>query len=359
MATSNNTAYSFKGQDLYIGIDVHKKQWTISVMTKHVNCGRPLSINPSPVALSGYLKKHYPDGIYHVVYEAGFSGFWAARELIELGINCIVVHPPDIPTSQKEKVNKTDPIDSKKLARSLRNGDLKPIYIPDKRIEEYRFLNRHRRNLAKDRQRTKARIKGKLNYFGIEIPLEYQGRNWSGAFIKWLSAIKFETEYGKYAMDDLISQLLDIRKRVADTLRKMKELAKSDPFNKIIPWILKVPGVGLTLAMTLVTEIVDMARFPNFKDLVSFVGLAPAIQSSGETETVSGITCRRHKLMRSMLIEASWIAIRVDPALTAKHGRLAKRMSTNKAIVRIAKSLLSRIRYVWINQKPYVMGVVQ
>lgn len=359
MHTSNNTSYSFKGQDLYVGMDVHKKQWKVCIKTKYVSCGRPFSINPSPVVLSKYLRKHYPDGNYHAVYEAGFSGFWAARELKELGINCIVAHAADVPTSQKEKVNKTDPIDSNKLARSLRNGDLKPIYIPDKRIEEYRFLNRHRKNLAKDRQRAKNRIKGKLNYFGIEIPLEYQGRNWSSAFIKWLSSQKFETEYGQYAMESLISQLVDIRRRIADTLKKMKELAKSDPFNKIIPWILKVPGVGFILAMTLVTEIVDMNRFKSFKELVSFIGLAPAIQSSGETETVSGITCRRHKLMRSMLIEAAWIAVRVDPALTAKHSRLAKRMSTNKAIVRIAKSLLSRIRYVWINQKPYVMGVVQ
>ena len=160
-------------------------------------------------------------------------------------------------------------------------------------------------------------------------------------------------------MESLISQLLDIRRRIADTLKKMRELAKSEPFNEVIPWILKVPGVGFILAMTLVTEIVDMNRFPNFKDLVSFVGLAPAIQTSDENEIVSGITCRRHKLLRSMLIEASWIAVRYDPALTAKHGKLAKRMSTNKAIVRIAKSLLSRIRYVWINKKPYVMGVVQ
>ncbi len=359
MKTNDSRDNLFQDQDLFIGIDVHKKQWTVCIMTNYVSCGRPFSINPSAVVLSNYLKKHYPGGIYHAVYEAGFSGFWAARRLNELGIKCIVVHAADIPTNQKEKVNKSDHIDSTKLARSLRNGDLKPIYIPDKKIDEYRFLNRHRRNLAKDRQRIKGRIKGKLNYFGIEIPLQYQGRNWSGAFIKWLSSQKFDTEYGQYAMESLISQLLDIRRRIADTLKKMRELAKSEPFNEVIPWILKVPGVGFILAMTLVTEIVDMNRFPNFKDLVSFVGLAPAIQTSDENEIVSGITCRRHKLLRSMLIEASWIAVRYDPALTAKHGKLAKRMSTNKAIVRIAKSLLSRIRYVWINKKPYVMGVVQ
>ena len=59
-----------------------------------------------------------------------------------------------------------------------------------------------------------------------------------------------------------------------------------------------------------------------------------------------------------MLIEAAWTASAKDPVLTMKFGQLCRRMDKNKAIVHIAKKLVSRIRYVWKNQKPYVTGVI-
>ena len=59
-----------------------------------------------------------------------------------------------------------------------------------------------------------------------------------------------------------------------------------------------------------------------------------------------------------MLIESAWIAIRHDPALMMKYSELVKRMDANKAIVHVAKKLLSRLKYVVVNKTPYVTGVV-
>jgi hypothetical protein len=60
-----------------------------------------------------------------------------------------------------------------------------------------------------------------------------------------------------------------------------------------------------------------------------------------------------------MLIESAWIAIRQDPALMMKYQQLRQRMDSNKAIVRIAKKLLGRIRHVLLNNEPYERGRVQ
>ena len=60
-----------------------------------------------------------------------------------------------------------------------------------------------------------------------------------------------------------------------------------------------------------------------------------------------------------MMVEAAWKAAAIDPALIMKFGTLCRRMHRNKAIIRIAKMLLSRIYYVWINQKTYIEGVVK
>lgn len=214
MNTKHDTLPSFKNQDFFIGIDNHKNQWTFCIFSMNMLLKKFQSIDPSPSVLVKYMHSQYPDGNYYAAYEAGFSGFWAARQLNDLGIHCIVIHPSDIPSSQKERMNKNDRVDSRKIARSLNNGELIPIYIPEKISEEYRYLNRHRLKTIKDQTRLKNRIKGVLHQFGITIPLPYQERRWSGAFIKWLLTIQFDTEYAQFAFNDLIDQLIQIRTRI-------------------------------------------------------------------------------------------------------------------------------------------------
>jgi uncharacterized membrane protein YecN with MAPEG domain len=59
------------------------------------------------------------------------------------------------------------------------------------------------------------------------------------------------------------------------------------------------------------------------------------------------------------LIEAAWVAVRRDPVLLLAFNGYCKRMRKTKAIVKIARKLLNRIRYVLKNQVEYVPGVVQ
>ena len=360
MKEKHDNKLSFKDQDFYIGIDVHKKQWTINIVSMKMVMGKSISIDPSPKALFTYLNKRYPGGNYYAVYEAGFSGFWAARELNQLGIKCMATHPADIPTSQKDRLNKNDKVDAKKLARSLSNNNLTFIYIPERISEEYRYLNRYRLRAIKDQTRIKNRIKSTLYYFGYKIPLDFEGRRWSGAYIRWLTSLEFDTKFGQFSYDDLIKQLNEIRARITKILKKMRDMAKEEEtFKLLIPLLLSVPGVGFITAMTLATEIMDMSRFKKFKNLASYVGLVPSIQSSDEKQINLGITYRRNKYLRTMLIEAAWIAVKKDPALIMKFHKLNKRMNSNKAIVRIAKILLSRIRSLWNNQQSYVMAIVE
>lgn len=359
MSSSKHNSLTFKGQNFYIGIDVHKKQWTISVVSMNMLLKKHVSIDPKPDTLLKFMQRRYPDGNYYAVYESGFSGFWAARELNRLSINCIVTHPADVPTKQKERLNKNDRIDSRKLARSLSNGDLEAIYIPERIAEEYRSLNRYRFQTVKDQTRLKNRIKSKLHYFGINIPVQFESRRWSGQFINWLLSIEFDTEFAQFSFNDLVKQLIETRKRLTEILRTMRTMTKEvGSFSLIVPLLLTVPGIGFITAITLLTEIIDMNRFKTLEKLAAYVGLVPSIQSSDEKEINLGISDRRNKYLRTMLIEAAWIAVKKDPALTMKFANLCQRMNNNKAIVRIAKILLNRIRYVWKNQKPYVNAVV-
>ena len=111
--------------------------------------------------------------------------------------------------------------------------------------------------------------------------------------------------------------------------------------------------------MILLTEMIDLCqRFSSLDQLSSFVGLIPDTQSSGETEHTGEITRRRHGLLRALLIEAAWVAARKDPALLRAFGGYCQRMRKTMAIVKIARKLLNRIRFVLKNHKPYVPAVV-
>jgi transposase len=111
--------------------------------------------------------------------------------------------------------------------------------------------------------------------------------------------------------------------------------------------------------MVFLTELGDIGRFKCLDQLCNYVGLIPNIYSSSDTVHVKGITRRCNHKLREALIESAWCAVRKDPALYMAYKEYLKRMNHNKAIIKIARKLLSRIRYVLLNQQKYVNCVVQ
>jgi transposase len=350
---------SFAGSNFFIGIDTHLKNWRVTIRLEGLEL-KTLSMNPSPDELINYLTKKYPGGTYHLVYEAGFCGFWAARRFKELDVDCIVVNPADVPTTNKEKVNKCDPIDSRKLSRELENSNLKAIYIPDIFHEELRSLMRLRYRIVQNQTRVKNRIKSLLHTRGFKIPKQFTGnKRWSAAFIKWLKEdIKFNTTAGNFAFQNMILQLLQIREHNKNVLKQLREEAKKKEIALIIQAIESSAGVGFITAMTFYTEIIDIKRFSYEDQTNAFVGLVPSTRSSDDNIYGNNISFRQNKFLRSLIIEAAWRTVREDPAMTLKYKELTKRMEPQKAIIRIAKKLVKRLRHVWLKQEEYVYALV-
>ncbi|MHB1688767.1 MAG: IS110 family RNA-guided transposase [Ignavibacteriaceae bacterium] len=350
---------SFTDCHFYIGIDTHLRNWRITIRFNSIEL-KTLSMNPSPVELLNYLRKKYPGGTYHIVYEAGFCGFWAERKFKELGVDCIVVNPADVPTSNKEKVNKNDPIDSRKLSRELENKSLTGIYIPDIFHEELRSLMRLRYRIVQNQTRIKNRIKSLLHTRGFKIPDRFAGNSrWSAAFIKWLNEeIKFNTTAGSYCFLDMILQLKDLRGHNKNVLKQLRQEATKTEIAPIIKALQSVAGIGFITAMSLYTEIIDIRRFSYEDQFNAFVGLVPSTRSSDENIYCNKISFRQNKYLRPLMIEAAWRAVREDPAMTAKYKELTQRMKPQDAIIRIAKKLLRRIRHVWLKQEEYVYALV-
>ncbi|VAX26180.1 hypothetical protein MNBD_IGNAVI01-1738, partial [hydrothermal vent metagenome] len=352
-----NTKLNFAGQKLYVGIDVHKNSWNVTIMLNGMQVKR-LSMNPEPKELSNYLRKHYPDGEYYSVYEAGFSGFWADRELRSLGINNIVVNPADVPTKSKERRRKTDRIDSGKLARELSVGHLEGIYIPEEKAEALRTFVRLRRQLVTDQTRVKNRIKSLLLFLGEKVPEDVEEKHWSKRYIIALRNLPIRQEESKRTLVELLDNLESIRNQIVSVVKQLRSyVAKDKEASRIIDLLITIPGIGFILSTILYSEIIDIKRFGRLDELAAYVGFSPAVYSSGEKEINLGLSKQKNKYIRNYLIEASWIAVRRDSALQMAYGKLCNRMPGNKAIIRISKKLLNRIRYVWSNQQPYQFSV--
>jgi transposase len=351
MRTQSNKINS-TGQNLYIGFDVHKKDWRVTILTEKI-AHKTFSQPPSPETLHSYLIKNFPGCTYHSVYEAGFCGYWIHNRLVELGINSIVVNPADVPTTGKERDQKTDKRDSIKLARSLRAQELTPIYVPSLKTLEDRSLIRLRSTLVKDLTRNKNRVKSFLHFHGIQIPESYKNSHWSKKFINWLQSIEMKEQSGKMTLDNMLEAAIRLRETLLKVTKQVQALSISEPYKTKVDLLRSISGIGIITSMIILTELEDIQRFSNIDHLCGFVGLVPSSKSSGEKDGTGDLTSRGHSFLRSCLIESAWVAARTDPYLAMCYNKYCRRMKSNEAIIRIAKKLVARINFVLKNNCKY------
>jgi transposase len=350
---------NFKGQNIYVGIDVHKKDWKVSIRSAEVTFAT-FTQPPTAARLASYLEKNFPCANYYSAYESGFSGFWAHRDLLSQGVNNIVVHAADVPTTQKERAFKNDKRDCRKIAGSLCSKELEAIHIPSIKTQEDRSLVRLRLTFRKDLNREKNRIKSLMNFYGKAIPEQFlSSSHWSTTFIEWLKKVQFETGSAEQALKLLIGQVEGLRAGLLDITRQIRKLSQSEEYAANMALMLKLPGVGLVTGIAFLTQLESIDRFPNTDSLANYLGLVPNCNSSGDKENTGEMTYRGNKWLRELLIESAWSAARSDPALHLAFLNLCKRMKRNNAIIRIARKLLNRMYYVLKNKREYEKGIVQ
>lgn len=341
---------AYQGEQIYIGIDVHKKNWSVCILGERLE-HKTYSQPPEPEVLIHYLQRHFPEATYHSAYEAGFCGFWIDRALKRYGIDNIVVSPADIPTTDKEKKRKGDQRDARKIARELRKGDLVGVYVPEQSVLEDRLLLRTRQKLLSEIKRCKCRIKSQLNFFGISIPDTMDKPYWNKAFRQWLKSRLFEGT-GQILLQTLLKELEDLESHKRTLEQQIIALAKGK-YGALVTLLRSIPGIGILAAMTLITELVDIHRFKTVDHMHSFMGLVPNVYASGDTEHIGRITKRHNAYLRPVLLQAAWRAAKADPDLMRTYNKLCRKMKPHKAIIRITKKLSNRIRYVWKNQLAY------
>lgn len=345
---SQVTKLDFTGQNFFCGIDMHKKSWAITIENEDVTM-RTFVQEANSDALIRHLNSNFPGASITAGYEAGYFGFSAQRKLTESGINCLVINPADIPTTHKEKDQKRDPLDSRKIARALRTKSVEAIWVPPVSLEQDRQFLRTRKMLSKDLTRNKNRIKSLLQLHGIPYPPIFENcrSHWSRRFLKWLEEIRLTEESGTESLQCLLRNLLFLRSELLVISGKIRKLSQSDRYKSAYGRLIQIPGIGPIASMTILTEIGDVGRFRDTDHFRSYLGLIPTAHDSGEKERQGRITNRANTKLRSLLVEATWSAIRTDSGYLHTYRQYKHRMKENNALIRTARKLANQIFYAF------------
>jgi len=165
-----------------------------------------------------------------------------------------------------------------------------------------------------------------------------------------------QTTSGQDAFSHLILSYEHHRRQLLELSRMIRQRIREYD-NELYSLLKTISGIGPLTSSALITELGDINRFNNIDQLGSYVGLIPKIKESGETTHTRGITFRCNTFLRTLLIEASWQAIRMDPAMMQYYHKHLVNNTGHKVVIKVARKLLNRVRYVMKNRQPYVTGV--
>jgi transposase len=340
------------GEDLFVGIDLHKRRWHVTIRTLDVEFFSG-SIPGTWDALRRLLDRYKGNRI-QAVYEAGCFGFWLFDRMVDSGFDCLVTPPSLVPMEYGNRV-KTDRRDSQKLAFLLAKGLLKHVWVPSQEERCHRQVSRRRRQLIGDRVRTQNRIKSELTFYGIDLPAP-KGR-WTQVYFENLSRIRFGNSWMQECFSRLLEQYEFLTGLIDKQTRVLKDLAKTPLYRKRVKILTSIPGVGVIIAIEILLELQDVARFRRAEQLAAYVGLTPSQYTTGDKVRMGRITGIGKNSVRVALVEASWWLIRKDKTMRIKYEKIKARAGGKRAIVAVARNLLLRMRRMILDGKPYAFGL--
>ena len=305
---------------MYIGLDVHKEQTVIAIVESNRDAEPRQygSIATAQHALERAMrriakqqKRELAD--LHVCYEASGCGFWIARRLLQMGVQCDVIAPSLIPTRSGDRV-KTDKRDAAKLARSLRSNDLVAVNIPDSVDEAIRDLCRARTDAVDDLRRAKTRLLAMLRRLGYR----YNGKtHWTQSHRNYLRDLKLPDAAHNRVLEDNITTIDFHEERIAKLENEMLQLLEDWQRKPLVKALMAFKGFKLVAAMVTVSEIGTFSRFEHPKKLMAFLGLVPSENSSGGSRRQGAISKCGNPHARWLLVEQA-THYRVPPKVSAQ-----------------------------------------
>lgn len=340
----------YTNKTVYLGMDVHKKTYAVTAICEGQVMKKD-TLKADPAILVAYCKKYFSGAEIESAYEAGFCGFYLHRCLEAARIKNIVVDAAGMEVASGNRV-KTDKRDSLKLATHLSERRLTGIRIPSVEREDYRAITRLRETFSRQRSRIACQLKSLLFQHGLILADDK--RKISEKWAKILEAMPLSQGL-KYAITNYLAQWRQMNAKIKEIDKELEIQAQKDGALEQV--YRSVPGIGAGSARILANEIEDTLQFDNEKRLFSYTGLTPSEYSSGEHVNQGHITRQGKPILRKILIQAAWRAIRLDTSLGEIFQRLSAKVGKKRAIVGIGRRLIGRARACFRTGELYRVNV--
>lgn len=314
----------------YIGMDVHRSFAQIAV----VECGLCRDegrIGVKPEDLRAWADALEPTD--EVALEATTNSDAIATLLGPLVAKVVVSNPRKTRAIAEAKV-KTDKVDARILAQLLAADFLPGTWVADDRTRMRRRLVARRTHLVKQRTRLKNQVHAILSR--NLVPTCPHADLFGGVGRRWLAEQALPADEQR-SVGALLRQLDFHGEELAHVDQDIAIDAIDDP---VIERLMTVPGINVTVAMSIVAAVGDFARFDTPEQLVSYLGLNPRVSQSGERAAVGGpITKAGRAHARAMMVEAAFSASRAPGPLRAFFGRIKDRRGFQIATVATARKM--------------------
>jgi transposase len=323
----------------WAGLDVHARSVlavTVDALSGEIRSRRLSGVTGEVVEFCASLP-----GPTRVAYEAGPTGFGLARALDVAGIGCIVAAPGKIERPAQDRV-KTDRRDAERVLRLLMIDGLHAVRVPSGEEEALRDLVRAREDLRGDLLRARARL-GKL-LLRHDVRYEDGASAWTQRHRAWLAKVDLGECGAQAALLDYLGAIdvLVVRRDALE--RAIGELVPDSPWADTVARLRCLRGIDTLSAVGLCAEVGDWQRFERAGRVMSYLGLVPSEDSSGERRRQGQITKTGSRHARRLLVEAAW-HYRRPPA---RGQALRRRQAGQDAhIIALAWQAQQRLHRVW------------
>jgi len=302
--------------NFWVGLDVHKDSVTAAVFRNRDP--EPMRVDRLPYDLRKirrYFQRLQAEGNVRACYEASGAGYVLQRALTDWGVECQLAAPSLIPRRAGEH-RKTDRRDAIKIGRDFRDDRLVLIQVPTEADERVRDLVRCRETFQREIIKSRHYILKFMRRRGLVF---LDGNHWTLRHLTW---IRQALAPGKLAEEDCVVlseylALLEYKLQRRDELdHRIAALALTPRYKPLVDRICCFRGFKAQAAMVIATELGDLRRFENPRQLMAYVGLVPSEHSSGDRRRLGAITKAGNARVRHILIQAAW-QYRKRPAIGA------------------------------------------
>jgi len=335
---------------IMLGIDVHDAKLVIK-MASATDQPETLRVENTPSGRRTLWQQLHERarrvGSARVVmaYEASCQGFGLYDDATDEGFECYVLAPTKIPRSPAHRRRKTDERDAQGILEIMRGhvlagNPLPSVWIPDPQTREDREIVRSRLDVAEKITALKAQVQTLLKRQSTRRP-KGTGQGWTKGFEAWLQALtgrQSPLPHGaRVALATLLRQRAALDEETVRLDAEVAALAEQPRYAEPARALVGVKGVGLLTAMVVLTELGDLRRFANRKQIGAYLGLVPSSDETGERDERKGhITHQGPWRVRRVLCQCTWARVRTDPGDKAVYARIAARNPKHKKIAVVA-----------------------